>query len=633
MPITDDPTTEHTDSQRCLAVGETWRHLAGIMPIVDLASDDWRPEHDWVETARDPFLDIATILFRTQRCHPLVVGLPGTGKSHLIQEFARRLRQNRFPSLAFQSIFWLDCRYVGPEDSRACLETIFRAVLEEPRVLLCLDGLAALIRRAGGGSNRSLLCSLLNRAGLRVIGAMTPWEHADLIATDSELIRYFARVELTEVDEDDATRIAIARAADFSREYDVSIADETVRRTVRLTSHFLLNEQSPAKDIKTLREAVEGLVFRRQQDCGTSHALGPNDTAKVIGDRTGIPVATLLGKETEVDFESVLASAVVGQHRAVAIAARELRLIKAGLNPANKPATVLLFAGLTGVGKTELAKRIAEVYSNSRRLQVYSMGNFTEPHSVSGIVGVPPGYVGYENGGRLINDLNADPYSVFLLDEAEKCHPNIWKPFLNLFDEGWIADQRGVKAHADRAIFILTTNAGDRHIAQLAEAGRSEDEIGEAVRQTLSRIRLERSTQPVFPSQFLARIRRIVVFCPLSEEAMIGIARHACRRLIDQWRRKRDIVVEISEDVVTAIGRLGHRRNEESRQQEGGRIIQKLLDDILQDRLQRLMHAELPHDLTHEYIAIDHDNSPSATDDTAHALSARLRVAWTSSVP
>jgi ATP-dependent Clp protease ATP-binding subunit ClpA len=126
---------------------------------------------------------------------------------------------------------------------------------------------------------------------------------------------------------------------------------------------------------------------------------------------------------------------------------------------------VLLFAGMTGVGKTELAKRIAELYSTSKRLTTYAMGNFTEPHSVSGIIGVPPGYVGHEDGGRLINELNADPYSVFLLDEAEKCHPNVWKPFLNLFDEGWIMGHRGVKAHADRAIFILTTNAGDKTIA------------------------------------------------------------------------------------------------------------------------------------------------------------------------
>jgi ATP-dependent Clp protease ATP-binding subunit ClpA len=316
------------------------------------------------------------------------------------------------------------------------------------------------------------------------------------------------------------------------------------------------------------------------------HTLELADIAAVLHERTGIPAETLLGCGDETDFAAALSAAVVGQPNAVETAARELRLIKAGLSAPGKPASVMLFAGLTGVGKTELAKRIAEVYSTSRRLQVYSMGNFTEPHSVSGLIGVPPGYVGHDQGGRLINDLNADPYSVFLLDEAEKCHPNIWKPFLNLFDEGWIADQRGVKAHADRAIFILTTNAGDRHIAQLAEAGKSEDEIAEAVRQTLSRIRLERSTQPVFPPQFLSRIRRIVVFRPLDEDAMIAIAQHACQRLINQWRQKRETAIEIAPEVPEAIGRLAHQLNQASHQQEGGRVIQKLIDQLLQDGLQ-----------------------------------------------
>ena len=167
------------------------------------------------------------------------------------------------------------------------------------------------------------------------------------------------------------------------------------------------------------------------------------------------------------------------------------------------------------------------------------MGNYTEPHSVSGIIGVPPGYVGHEHGGRLINELNADPYSVFLLDEAEKAHPNVWKPFLNLFDEGWIEDQRGIRAHADRAIFILTTNAGDQTIAQMARSGRSEDEISEHVKNTLSRVRHERSSQPVFTPQFLARIRRILVFAPLNESAMTGICRKQVQTMQSLWKQHR----------------------------------------------------------------------------------------------
>jgi ATP-dependent Clp protease ATP-binding subunit ClpC len=142
-------------------------------------------------------------------------------------------------------------------------------------------------------------------------------------------------------------------------------------------------------------------------------------------------------------------------------------------------------------------------------------------------------------GGRLINDLLADPYSVFLLDEAEKCHPNVWKPFLNLFDEGWIIDQRGRKAYGDRAIFILTTNAGDRSISQLQKSDKSPAEIADHVRKTLSRIRHERSSQPVFPPQFLSRIRRIITFRPLSQEAMQGIVQILVERMKTRWQKSR----------------------------------------------------------------------------------------------
>jgi ATP-dependent Clp protease ATP-binding subunit ClpA len=239
------------------------------------------------------------------------------------------------------------------------------------------------------------------------------------------------------------------------------------------------------------------------------------------------------------------------------------------------------------VGKTELAKRIAELYSSSKRLQVYTMGNFTEPHSVSGIIGVPPGYVGHEEGGRLINELRADPYSVFLLDEAEKCHPNVWKPFLNLFDEGWIVDQRGVKAYADRAIFILTTNAGDKNISQLTRSGKSAAEILEALKQALARVRVERSSQPVFPPQFLSRMKRIIVFNPLDEAAMVGIARCAARRLAERWKLARDKVVTLAPELLQSIGRMAHEMNTRANGQEGGRIVQKLFSDCVEHTIYR----------------------------------------------
>src|ERR1700736_5605715 len=164
----------------------------------------------------------------------------------------------------------------------------------------------------------------------------------------------------------------------------------------------------------------------------------------------------------------------------------------------SKPASVLLFLGQTGTGKTELAKALARFYSTSKRLKSYTLGNCVEPHSVATIIGVPPGYVGNDQGGRLVNELNADPYSVFLLDEADKAHPDVLQPFLNLFDEGWIYDQRGVKAFGDRAMFILTTNVGQRQISELCAQGKPIDEITWIMKESLSQIRHSKSNRPVF---------------------------------------------------------------------------------------------------------------------------------------
>ncbi|MCA9061230.1 MAG: ATP-dependent Clp protease ATP-binding subunit, partial [Planctomycetaceae bacterium] len=212
---------------------------------------------------------------------------------------------------------------------------------------------------------------------------------------------------------------------------------------------------------------------------------------------------------------------------------------------------------------------------------------FTEQHSVSGLIGVPPGYVGHEDGGRLVNDLLADPYSVFLLDEAEKCHPNVWKPFLNLFDEGWIVDQRGRKAYGDRAVFILTTNAGARSIAQLQNSAKSPTEIADHVRKTLSRVRHERSSQPVFPPQFLSRIRRIITFRALSADAMLGIASILTERMQARWRKSRERTVVVSDALLSWVATEGHRLNELSNGEEGGRIIQKLISERIEYEILR----------------------------------------------
>lgn len=522
-------------------------------------------------------------LFRSSR-HVLLVGERGVGKTTLLHELARQAAHGVLPHLSNKQFLAIDCRQIPGADARPFLESLSQSASQDASIVWCLDNVGRLLKE-GGQLARSSLSSLLDRAEAGIVLVITRAQYPELLSQDADLVHRLTLVELPEPTEKQALTIAQQHALRLSERFRVTITENLVERTVNLTSNFLLSERHPAKSIHLLTQACEDLNFNRTQLGVHADSLRMEDVVQILSQRTGIPGETIAGESTNEDFAAALTDAVVGQDRAIQEVARELRRIKSGLNEPGKPASVMLFAGMTGVGKTELAKRIAELYSSSRRIQTYTMANFTEPHSVSGIIGVPPGYVGYEEGGRLINELNADPYSVILLDEAEKAHPNVWKPFLNLFDEGWIVDQRGVKASADRAIFILTTNAGDRNIAQMTRTGKSDEEIHEQVKQTLSKVRHERSSQPVFPPAFLARIGRIVTFQPLDEAAMIGIAQRVCQKLERTWQQKRNKQITISPEVIQQLGQKGHELNERSGGREGGRIIRKLVADEVEARI------------------------------------------------
>lgn len=523
-------------------------------------------------------------LFRSSR-HVLLIGERGVGKTTLLFELVRQAAAGGLPHLTDKQFLHVNCGMIPATDARPFLEALTQSARQESATIWCLDGIGRLLKESGP-AGRAALSTLLHHSAAGVMLVINREEYPDLLSRDADLLMRLTLVELPEPEEDRAHRIAQEQARRLAEQFQLKVDPGLVQRAVGLTSNFLLSERHPAKTIRLLQQVCEDLEFNRSQLGISVDAMRINDVIQTLSQRTGIPPETIAGDSSDEDLEAALTAAVVGQEHAVREVARELQLIKAGWNEPGKPASVMLFAGMTGVGKTELAKRIAELYSSSRRLQTYTMANFTEPHSVSGIIGVPPGYVGYEEGGRLINELNADPYSVILLDEAEKAHPNAWKPFLNLFDEGWIVDQRGVKAYADRAIFILTTNAGDRNIAQMTKTGKSDEQITEHVKQTLSKVRHERSSQPVFPPAFLARIGRVVVFNPLDEAAMIGIAQRVCQKLQRTWQQKRQQQLTIPGELIEQIGKKGHALNERSGGREGGRIIKKLIADAVGSRIQ-----------------------------------------------
>jgi ATP-dependent Clp protease ATP-binding subunit ClpA len=532
------------------------------------------------------FEAVTRALYRRANNHVLVTGGQGVGKSALVLELARRAATGEIPFLSRKRFLWVDGGDVPPDESRSKLNAILAHVGGRTDLILCLDGLGPLLRAESGANNKAALRAALRESRVHLIGVMSNADYEDLFSSDHTLLEFFTRVDVHEPETEAAVEIVRQAAAGLAQEYGLTINDRAVERAVVLSAGYILNERLPRKAIKILRRVCENLEFARTQLKDERSMITADDVIGVIAEISGVPRETLEGVTGEVNYEESLARFVVGQDDAVKAVATELGLIKAGLTRPKKPASVMLFAGLTGVGKTELAKAVAQLYSSSKMLQTYTMGNYTEAHSISAIIGVPPGYVGHEQGGRLINDLNSDPYCVVLLDEADKPHPDVWKPFLNLFDEGWIVDQRGVKAFGDRSIFILTTNAGHEIISEMSRAGGRPEDIAKEVRQALLKVRDERSGQPKFSPEFLARVTRILIFRPLDRDAMEGICRKLLGQMQRDWQERREKTLIVPDNLIAYIAMEAHRLDEAAGFNEGGRVVSKLLNDLVQAQIQ-----------------------------------------------
>lgn len=560
---------------------EDLTYLSRIGNIKSRQFEETKKDENGTKEKKGYFDSIQKGLFRRKNNHILITGLKGIGKTSLVFELALRSARGDIPFLKKKRFLWIDCSNILLNESKQKFEAIISFVASRTDLILCLDDLGTLLRAESGGNNKIILKNALKEGTIHLIGILSDWDYKDLLATDHELLEYFTLVSMEEPSNVLTLEMVKSRASDLEKEYGLSIQEKAIERCIALSSEYIMNERFPTKALKILRNACEDLYYRKNQKNESVSEITTNDVINVISDITQIPVETLSGIGNKNDYEREFSREIIGQQEAVRAVAKELQKIKAGSGGPGQPASVMLFAGLTGTGKTELAKTIAQLYSASKKLMTYPMGNYTEPHTVSNIIGVPPGYVGHEHGGRLINELNSDPYCVFLLDEAEKAHPDIWKPFLNLFDEGWVEDLRSTKAFGDKAIFILTTNAGAEIIATMCKQGRSMDEITMKVREELLNVKNNRTQQPVFTPEFIARIKKIIIFNPLDQEAMEGICRKMFERMKVRYRKKKEKGIVIPDALIDYIARDSHEKDLASGHKEGGRIVSKLLDEFV----------------------------------------------------
>jgi len=538
------------------------------------------------------FEGLTRVLHRRRGNHVLLVGERGVGKSTVATELARRAAVGAIPFLQSKRFLAVDCRYVPPDESRPRLAALLDHVAARPDLVVVVDGFAALLRGERVTSNKPILLAALAHARCRFIGLVTQREFEEQVADDPDLAEFFTRIDVPEPDPETALKLLRHFAVGLAQKFQVQIDAEAVCQAVVLSANYILHDQLPAKAVSLLHRACEDVDYERSQQALPDRPVSVDDIVRLVSEKSGVPEETLRGVAERSDYEQGLRQVIFGQDHAVHAVATELGLIKAGMTDAHKPASVMLFLGQTGTGKTEMAKVLARFYSTSKRLKTYTLGNCVEPHSVATIIGVPPGYVGHDQGGRLVNDLNADPYCVFLLDEADKAHPDVLQPFLNLFDEGWVCDQRGVKAFADRAIFILTSNVGQRMIAELAKEGKGPDEITTRMKEAVAQIRHAKSERPVFAPEFLARLKRVIVFNPLDQAAMTSISQKLVREMQATWAERRGKHLEVPEALVRHVAETAHQLNEKSQGKEGGRIVRKLIADWIEAPLQRAVSQQ-----------------------------------------
>ena len=567
---------------------------AFLPPAEDLT---WLARTGAVAEARhvDQYFDaVLRALHRTTDHHVLITGLPGVGSTTVLRELARRAAAGDIPFLRRKRFVRVDGRDVAPENSAAQLSGLISHVGGRTELVLCVDGLGPLLRGPNGTRHNLILRGALKEGRVQLVGVLTGHDYEDLVAVDHELLELTSRVEIAEPDQAAAIDMVRRSADELADQFTLEISDAAVQRSVVLAGDFMPRHRLPQSAVKVLQRVCENADYARgdaakdrdqdqdqdqtktrawssvpRRSCTPSRSCPGSRPASWVA-RCGRPSTT----------NTCSASASPASRRRCALSRTSSGASSRGWPTSSSgPASVMLFAGLTGVGKTELAKAIADLYSASKRLQTYPMENFTEPHSVAAFLGPPPGYHGHDTGGRLINEMNADPYGVFLLDEAEKAHPEVLRPFLNLFDEGWIVDQRGVKAYGERAIFILTSNAGHEVIAKMAGTA-TDEEIAAAVRKQLLSLR-NRQDEPVFTPEFLARIRRIVVFRPLGLAAMERIVRQKLNTQQVFWRQKREKELVVSEEVVRYAAESAHQLN--SGGTKGGRVAGTTLSDLVED--------------------------------------------------
>lgn len=530
---------------------------------------------------------IIKVFFRKHQRTVLLHGEPGVGLSSVGEMVARVLRQGTYPSMRGIQVIRFDLSGVEESEYEQSALRLLRFFEEEPDRIYVLEGFGTYMKKHSAEVTRRL-----QHSASRLLIVVSETDFTELDKDGEQLRECLSPVTVSEPGKGDTLAMLELAMPVIEREYGVQFAKGLQSVAYRMANDYLISQRFPKKAINLLSMTAADTAAEAEMRGKLNPTVTKELLAAVMSQKTGLPAETILGTGADKDYVYLLSQNLVGQDAAVAKVAGRLDLIQKGMVDKKAPAAVFVFAGLSGTGKTELAKQIAQIYANSRKLISFSMENFGESHSVSRLIGTPPGYVGYEEGGKLINDLNKDPYSVVLLDEVEKAHPAVWDPFLNLFDEGVITDMRGVTASGSKAFFVLTSNIGQYEIASMLRQGRPMEEIENVVKNKFNTEVHQKSGEKCFRPEFIGRIMRrggIVVFNALSLEALTGIAGHNFSKTARSWKETHESTLVCDDDVLEMVAKIVYDKNEEAIRRGngyfGGRELDSLMNHFIQEKL------------------------------------------------
>ncbi|EME5452688.1 ATP-dependent Clp protease ATP-binding subunit [Enterococcus faecium] len=558
----------------------------------------------------------------------------GLAQKIILGEVPEDMQEKRLMMLDMGSLV-AGTKYRGEFEDR--MKKVIDEIYNDGQVILFIDELHTLIG-AGGAEGAidasNILKPALARGELQTIGATTLDEYQKYIEKDSALERRFARIQVDEPTPEEAEVILQGLRTRYEEHHGVEITDEAVRAAVNLSVHYITSRQLPDKAIDLIDESaakvrldqtdhltkstvikleIDELVqekeaaiqkqdfenaaqLRRQekvlrkklqkvsaieakQEQGYSDRVTEEDVATVVSEWTGVPLQQLEKKESErlLELEGLLHERVVGQDEAVKAVSRAIRRARSGLKDPDRPIGSFMFLGPTGVGKTELAKALSEVMFGSEDALIrVDMSEFMEKYSTSRLIGSPPGYVGYDEGGQLTEKIRQKPYSVILLDEVEKAHPDVFNLLLQVLDDGHLTDSKGRKVDFRNTIMIMTSNIGATQIREEKNVGFNVQDVTKDHKAMQKRILEE--LKKAFRPEFLNRIDETVVFHSLSKDEIHTIVQIMSKAIIKRLKEQ-DIQVKITPSAIDVIGKAGFDP------EYGARPIRRALQKEIEDRL------------------------------------------------